>query len=308
VAKVAANGVRLNAVQTGVGPDVVLVHGLGANLAFWHLSVLRTLGERFRLTAFDQRGHGYSDMPPAGYAVADMAADLGGLLDALGIARAHLVGHSYGGAVVLAYAVRHPGRVRSLTLADARVAALQPVVRPGDFSHWAAWSAQFRAAGIALDEQQALDFTVLEALADPRFAGARQQLGNGGFFVPFGGWNGGRRAAERWLRLLATTSARRDFRQPHGPTADELRALALPVLALYGGLSHCLETMRGLVATVPGCRAAVCPQGGHFFPAVHPDYFTTQLLAFLSQVEDRHAQAGGTDAPRAPAGAGPVTT
>jgi pimeloyl-ACP methyl ester carboxylesterase len=299
VAKIVANGIRLNTVRTGDGPDVVLVHGLGANLAFWHLSVLRALGERFRLTVFDQRGHGYSDMPASGYAVDDMAADLGGLLDALGIERAHLVGHSYGGSVVLTYAVRHPERVRSLILADARVAALQPAVRPRDFAHWAAWSSQFRAAGISLEDQQTLDFTVLEALADPRFAEARRRLGNSEFFVPFGGWNGGRRAADRWLRLLATTTARTDFRRPHGPAVEEIRALAMPVFAMCGELSHCVETMRGLVAAVPGCRAAVCPRGGHFFPAVHPDYFAAQLLEFLGEVESD--RAGGPARPDVPA-------
>jgi pimeloyl-ACP methyl ester carboxylesterase len=283
--KIDVNGIRLNVFQLGAGPDLVLVHGLGANLAFWHLGVLRLLGERFRVTIFDQRGHGYSGMPASGYAPVDMAADLGGLLDALDIGRAHLVGHSYGGSVVLNYAVRHPERVVSLTLADARVAALQPAIRPQDFVHWKTWSSQFRAAGIPLEDLRTLDFTVLEALADPRFADARQRLGGGEFFVPFGGWNGGRRGAERWLTLLRSTSAREEFRRPHGPTVEEIRDLAMPVFAIYGELSHCIESLRGLAATVPGCRAAICHEGGHFFPAVHPEFFAQQVFEFVCDVD-----------------------
>src|SRR5579871_5555966 len=126
MAEASVNGVRLNYRTIGCGPDVVLLHGLAGNQAFWNLEVLAALAAEFRVTTFDQRGHGYSAMPPAHYGPAALAADLQGLLDHLAVARVHLVGHSYGGVVALRFALDYPGRVRSLVLADSRLRSLQP--------------------------------------------------------------------------------------------------------------------------------------------------------------------------------------
>ena len=86
--KVLANGIQLHYQQHGQGPDVVLVHGVTSDLSYWLLTVVPRLAERHRVTVYDLRGHGYSDVPPAGYTSRDMAEDLRGLMDALGIERA----------------------------------------------------------------------------------------------------------------------------------------------------------------------------------------------------------------------------
>lgn len=124
------NDVSIHYQQAGHGPDLVMIHGLFGNLAFWYLSVLPALVRDFRVTLYDLRGHGYSDMPRSGYTSSHMAADLKELLDHLGVKQAHLVGHSFGGAVALHFAVLHPIHVLSLTLADARVPSLQPALPP----------------------------------------------------------------------------------------------------------------------------------------------------------------------------------
>jgi pimeloyl-ACP methyl ester carboxylesterase len=95
------NGVALNYRSAGEGSDVMLIHGLAANHAFWRLDALLPLARRHRVTVFDLRGHGYSSAARSGYTTADMAGDLCALLDQLDIAQAHLVGHSYGGVVGL---------------------------------------------------------------------------------------------------------------------------------------------------------------------------------------------------------------
>src|SRR5687768_18123779 len=100
----------------GEGGDTVMIHGLFASLAFWYLSVMPGLAGRRRVTAYDLRGHGYSDVAESGYTSAEMADDLDALLDQLGIQRAHLIAHSFGGAVALQYALLHPECVLSLTL------------------------------------------------------------------------------------------------------------------------------------------------------------------------------------------------
>ena len=84
--------------QSGIGPDVVMVHGLAANLAFWYLKIVPHFTPHYRVTAYDLRGHGRSEMPPTGYTTRDLAEDLIALLDERGIEKAHLVGHSIGGS------------------------------------------------------------------------------------------------------------------------------------------------------------------------------------------------------------------
>src|SRR5215218_5209857 len=96
------NGLQFHYQQAGTGPDVVLIHGVTGDLSIWFLCrAMQALGASHRVTAYDLRGHGYSDVTPTGYTSADHAADLLGLLDALGVDRAKLVGHSFGAVVAL---------------------------------------------------------------------------------------------------------------------------------------------------------------------------------------------------------------
>jgi pimeloyl-ACP methyl ester carboxylesterase len=280
MAEVSVNGVRLNYRTIGAGPDVVLLHGLAGNQAFWNLEVLAALAAEFRVTTFDLRGHGYSAMPPAHYWPADLAADLQGLLDHLGVARVHLVGHSYGGVVALRFALDHPGRAGSLVLADSRLRALQPENALTATPDWPRFRALLARCGIEMDEAQPeIGISLLEALASPRWQGMRQRFAAAAKFVPFGG--AGQRSAQRWLRLLATTTAREDFRTAVGPTAEELRGLRLPVLALYGEQSPHRGTFAQLGRLLADCRAVMVPGAGHFHPASRPEFFLEAVRGFL---------------------------
>lgn len=112
---VAANGVPLWIEQRGSGPDLVLLCGLGDTHQAW-AHQLQSLAGRFRLTAIDNRGVGRSGLPDGAFTVADMAADAAGILDALGIARAHVAGFSMGGAIAQELAIARPDLVASLVL------------------------------------------------------------------------------------------------------------------------------------------------------------------------------------------------
>jgi 3-oxoadipate enol-lactonase len=78
------------------GPPLLLAGSLGTNLSMWQPQI-HELGRRFRVIAFDQRGHGSSPAPPPPYSIADLGADVIGLMDQLGIERAAYVGISIGG-------------------------------------------------------------------------------------------------------------------------------------------------------------------------------------------------------------------
>ena len=106
----------LRAVITGVGePPVVFLHGFGGDLDNW-AAVRSALASSRRTVAIDLPGHGGSTKILTGAAPADLAADVAHALDALDIPRAHLIGHSLGGAVALAFALAHPERTESLAL------------------------------------------------------------------------------------------------------------------------------------------------------------------------------------------------
>lgn len=112
---VAVGDVALWVDQRGEGPDVLLLGGLSDPVESWVFQ-LDGLSDRYRLTAFDNRGAGRSPMVPDGFTVVDMADDAAGVLRSLGIERAHVMGFSGGSANAQELALRHPDLVRSLVL------------------------------------------------------------------------------------------------------------------------------------------------------------------------------------------------
>ena len=101
--------------DVGAGDPVVLIMGFGGDHTAWALQ-MGALSTRHRVIAFDNRGVGRSDAPDQPYTIRMMAADTLGLMDALGIAGAHVVGVSMGGMIAQELALAHPDRVRSLHL------------------------------------------------------------------------------------------------------------------------------------------------------------------------------------------------
>jgi len=102
-------------VQVGTGDPLVLVMGFGGDHLAWGLQ-MPAFAERYRVIAFDNRGVGQSDAPDLPYSTAMMADDTVGLLDGLGIDRAHVCGVSMGGMIAQEIALRHPARVWTLQL------------------------------------------------------------------------------------------------------------------------------------------------------------------------------------------------
>ncbi|MDT4916292.1 MAG: hypothetical protein QOI15_1860 [Pseudonocardiales bacterium] len=118
---VPADGQRLAYLESGPadGPVVILLHGLASDADTWDKAV-GPLGERgLHVFALDLIGHGASDKPDSSYLLSDFADSLGAFMDALGLARATLCGHSFGGAIAMYFGTRHAGRVERIVLVSA---------------------------------------------------------------------------------------------------------------------------------------------------------------------------------------------
>src|SRR3954447_24160015 len=114
----AADGARLHFETFGrrSAPAVLMIQGLGADKHGWDMQRF-LLATRYRVIALDNRGAGRSDKPFGHYSLEQMADDAVAVLDHAGVETAHVVGASMGGAIAQIVALKHRGRVRSLTLA-----------------------------------------------------------------------------------------------------------------------------------------------------------------------------------------------
>lgn len=154
----------------GSGPPAVLIHGVGARLDNWD-GVAAVLARNFSVIRYDLRGHGRSSKVSGPYSLEMFADDAAALLDHLGIARAHMAGHSLGGMIAVTFARKYPQRVDRLAVLSAaagrteeerskvmeRIALIGSGI-PGDhfkssLSRW--FTDEFRAANPELMDQYA---------------------------------------------------------------------------------------------------------------------------------------------------------
>lgn len=272
--EIEANGVRLFYQQSGTGPDVVLVHAVTSNSAVWLFSgLVDALAESYRVTAYDMRGHGMSERPPTGYTSADMVADFRAFHAALGLGPAALIGHSFGGVVSMHAAALAPECVSGVILSDSFFPCLQ-AEEPnfGKMSIWTEVRDTFARVGVSLGDT--VDFARLfrecAALAPEKMKELEDIYG------AFGrGWL-------RQLPKLAETSCGDDVLQEAGLTADVLRGVNRPVVALYDEFSPFLATCRWLEQHLPRCVAEIVPAAKHLAMLDNTAGFTDAVKRHLA--------------------------
>lgn len=126
---ITSNDINLHLIERGAGDSaIILMHGLSANAHCFDGYFRAGLAEHVRVVTVDLRGRGLSDKPAGGYSMAEHARDIIGLMDALGIERAVMGGHSFGALLSIYLAHFYPDRVTKLILIDA-AARLHPNVR-----------------------------------------------------------------------------------------------------------------------------------------------------------------------------------
>ncbi|MDQ0849943.1 3-oxoadipate enol-lactonase [Arthrobacter sp. B3I9] len=133
---VQTNGQVLYYEVHGEGPALVMVMGIGYDSSLWTLAQVPALSTQFRVVLVDNRDAGRSSEASRPYSIADMADDLAGLLDALGIQRTHLLGLSMGGMIALEFALRHEDRLDRLVLTGTGAAPARSAVDPIQIWSW----------------------------------------------------------------------------------------------------------------------------------------------------------------------------
>jgi pimeloyl-ACP methyl ester carboxylesterase len=266
-----ANGVDFHYLQAGSGPDLVLLHGLSGNLAVWHLRLVPLLQDRFRITTYDLRGHGYSSMPPTGYSTRSMAHDLRALMDALGIERADVLGHSYGADIALHFALLFPDAVRTLALVEPGIPALLADRADADWDGWAHWAdvlEKLSGEPVPVERRNDVGYMLRRSVEVP---------------IVYGPARGRPRRKDRILSLMDSTTMPTDYGVVDELTLDSLETIPHPKLLIYDAGSAWLSTFHVLKTRLQHCAPVLLPttELRHFAPLDAPDLLADLLNKFI---------------------------
>jgi pimeloyl-ACP methyl ester carboxylesterase len=263
VPRVRVGGVHLHYAETGAGEPLVLIMGLGGDHLAWGFQV-PVFAKHYRVIAFDNRGVGQSDQPDAPCTTALMARDTLGLLDALDIEHAHVLGVSMGGMIAQEVALAAPDRVRSLqlhaTLArpDAYVLRLLEAWRL--VRARCSLEESLRTIGLWLfapatynERQDFVEALLANALAHP------YPQSPAGFF--------------RQTEAVAAHDA-----------LERLGAIRCPTLVTVAEEDILVPPRfaRELAARIPGAELAILPGAGHVYFWERADAFNDVCLRFLA--------------------------
>lgn len=279
------NGVQLNYLQLdehdgSPREDLIMVHGLATNMAFWYFKYAVPLSQRFRVTIYDLRGHGRSEMPESGYTPGTLGQDLAALMDHLGIEKAHFLAHSFGGVVALNFACAQPERVRSLVLADSHFSAGRHIQARSQ------WSFGQRVQPVL--DMYGLDLETNDPYFGPRLLMRVAEWQINGFEIPselaelvsplLG--KTGKRTSGEFVKLMKTTSAEREMTTDDGLSLERLRSLHFPIIAMYGDNSPARLSGSELLDIWPHAVFRRVRDAGHFFPTVRPEQVLSDCLRF----------------------------
>jgi pimeloyl-ACP methyl ester carboxylesterase len=253
--------------RVGEGPDVLLIGGLGDTIESWQFQ-LDGLADRYRLTAFDNRGAGRTAMPEGLVSVEAMADDAAGVLRALDIRSAHVAGFSGGSIISQELALRHPELVQSLVL-QSTWSVIDPY-----FHSWGLFVR--RLVEIAPSERAFLEAFFLW-IYTPRAHndGTVDQIIEEVLAFPH------KQSTEDLQAFL-------DAFLDHD-TTDRLPQIAAPTLVLAGGrdMTSRPELCRAVAELIPGARFEVMEEEAHQPFQEVPDEWNARVDAFWREVEAR---------------------
>lgn len=265
---VTAAGILTNLHDVGSGSPLLMIHGSGPGVsawANWRLSI-PALSQRARVIAPDMVGFGYSERPAGHrYSMDNWVAQAVGVLDALEIERADLVGNSFGGALALALAIRHPQRVRRLVLMGAVGVPFD--LTPGLDAVWG-YEPSFQAMRALLDV-----FAHNPALATDELAQLRYEASTRpGFHESFSAMFPAPR--QRWVDAMCSAEA-------------DIRALPHETLVLHGREDRVIPPSNSLTLAqwIPNSQLHVFGHCGHWTQIEHASRFNRLVSDFLAEAD-----------------------
>ncbi len=279
------NDIELYYEEEGRGEPLLLIMGLAADSLAW-VYQRPAFAQRYRTIVFDNRGVGRSSKPPGPYTTAQMARDAKGLLDALSIPAAHVLGVSMGGMIAQELALQFPEAVRSLVLACTYAKADDAILARRD-----ALVAQLGGSTDS-DGSIRIDLTQIDPL---RFFQTLMPLVFNPDFL-----------ARELPKLIELFSASIQFGfSPEGilgqvaavlahNTEDRLAEIRVPTLVITGDADQLVPPVCSeiLAAKIPGAKLVRIPGGSHAFNLEVPDEFNRGVLDFLGGLATERTAAG----------------
>nr|AIT69724.1 alpha/beta hydrolase AS-Trib19 [uncultured bacterium] len=263
--------------EHGSGDPLLLIMGFAADSMAWMFQTPE-FGRHFRTIAFDNRGVGRSSKPAGPYSIAEMADDTAGLLDVLGVARAHVLGVSMGGMIAQELALRHPGRVRGLVLSctypepDEETRA-QGVALTQELGGSVGADGQLQMNPNGLDPMMFFQ-SILPRVFNPAFI--QNELPR--LMELFG-------SALQWGFDVQAIMAQAGATMLHR-TTDRLHQIKAPTLVITGDCDRLISPRNSdvLAQHIPGAKLVKIEGGSHAFNFETPDVFNRAVLDFLASV------------------------
>ena len=243
----------------GQGEALVFIHGLGSSTRDWEYQIPE-FSKQYQVIAIDLRGHGQSEKSDGPYTIPMFAADLAGLLQALDIPSAHIVGISLGGAVAFQFALDHPAMVKTLTIVNSA-----PTL--GGTPEQAQKEIERRVGIVGQYGMQAMG----QSLAPVLFPGPEQASLRDTF-------------VERWAEndpdaYIAATRSMLNWDVTH-----QLGSIQSPTLILTADQDYSpVAVKEGYITLLPHAQLAVIANAHHATPLEQPQEFNRVLAQFLAQ-------------------------
>ena len=256
--KISANGIDINYTVEGEGPWLTMSHSLACNLHMWDEEAKR-LSRRYKVLRYDTRGHGASGAPAGAYTLELLADDLHGLLQALGVSSTHFVGLSMGGMIGQTYALKYPGRFKSLALCDTT-------------SRYPA-----EAAGVWTERIKTVEAQGMEPLVAPTL--------ERWFTEPFR--KSRPEVVERVAAMIRTTSAPGYVGCSHAiPKINltaRLKEIGCPTVVIVGkdDPGTPVAMAEEIHQALPGSKLVIIPSAAHLSNLEQPEAFNQALADFL---------------------------
>jgi pimeloyl-ACP methyl ester carboxylesterase len=270
-----ADGVNLYYEEAGAGTCVVFVHEFAGDFRTWEPQ-MRRFSRSHRCVTFSQRGYPPSDVPddPARYGQDIARADVVAIMDALGIAKAHIVGHSMGAYTALHVGIRHPERCISVTAAGCGWGSLpDPAARAAMRVQAAETSKMFVEKGIVAAAAIYADTPTRQSqkYKDPRG------------YAEFS-----RMLSEHSARGQALTMAMLQSKRPTlWDMEADLKTFSVPLLIIVGDEDEtCLDGSLFLRRTAPTAGLLVIPRSGHTITSEEPDAVNAALAELFAAAEN----------------------